>query len=188
MTDNGGTGGGSFPAANFHGEIEKAYNGEFWVNRYHIEAADLAGALSVLGSIYAVEHVVHDTRIMFTKMTVRTNTEGDYAFITQPLNTMGQGAHVGDLLALHNVVRVDFGTGIGRPSRKYLRGCLSEGEVAAFDITPSIVTFFNDNYATPLAALAGYVDVDGQAITSGTTSPKVGMRQLRRGSKKKSTP
>lgn len=170
-------------------EIEKVYNGEFWVNRYMLDVADLAAAASPSNAIMAAERAVTDDRITFTKYNVRTATVGDDVYATVPVNLPGLSANAGaDLMPLFAVVRVDFAAAVGRPSRKYLRGCLKENHTDGFTILSNVVTFFQSNYATVVAGVAAFCDVDGDDITSGAVSPRVGMRQLRRGSKKKNIP
>lgn len=173
----------------YQGEIEKLYQNEYWVNRYYVEAADLVAAVVAMGAIYAIERNVHATQVTFTKINTRTAAPGDDTYNTSVLNTQGlRDLLGGDMLPLFNVARVDMQAAVGRPSRKYLRGVLCEPDTLAFNIVAAVQSFINTNYATPLAAVAAYVDIDGQEIVSGAVKPQVGMRQLRRGSKKSSTP
>jgi hypothetical protein len=62
---------------------------------------------------------------------------------------------------------------------------MGEGQIQFNTIDPGTLTNINTNYAQGLVDLLGFVDVDGQEITSGSVYPFVGMRQLRRGSKRK---
>ena len=102
----------------------------------------------------------------------------------------GTGARTAvDSLPLFNVWRVDFAVAVGRPNRKYLRGPIAEGDQASGLISPSITsTILTTNYINPLLALGVLVDTQGNSVTSGNAWPYVGMRQLRRGSKRKTTP
>ena len=123
-------------------EIEKLYNGEYWVNRYHLSVG-IADALAPAQAILAAERTVTDSRIIFTKMNVRTTAVGDEQYFTQAVNQMGLANNsAADLLPLFNVVRVDFSAIIGRPSRKYLRGLLIEPATSAFAIITQYLDAF----------------------------------------------
>lgn len=182
----GGEGGGSFTVtAPYQVEIEKYYNGEYWVNRYYVNGASLDDAVSAGAQIYAVERPLHGSNITFTKMSVRTTAKGDYIYQTTVLNTMGTNANSGsEMMPLFVVLRVDLGVAGSKPSRKYYRGVLRENDVSAMTITST--SGFN-TLVGALANIAALCDPQGQDIISAVASPNVGMRQLRRGSKKKST-
>lgn len=185
---NGGTGGGGFGfGAPFQVEIEKVFQGEFWVNRYFVNAASLGDAQLVGSHIVAAERVITSNRITFTKMSTRTTTRGDYVYTTSVLNLLGL-RNFSDVMPLFVVARVDFQAAAGRPSRKYLRGVLMESDVDVMTVSAARVTAINTDYAQVLAALAGFVDVDNDDIVGGACSPITGMRQLRRGSKKRRIP
>jgi hypothetical protein len=85
---------------------------------------------------------------------------------------------------------MDMPAPTGRPSRKYWRLPLEEAAVLNGQVEPTFVTAWqghvNDYFASP--ASAGVIDVDGQLLVSGTIMAPVGMRQLRRGSRRRVTP
>lgn len=168
--------------------IEKMYQGEYWTNVYFLSSG-IADALTSANALVAAERAITLSGVLFTKLRVDDNTEDTDIFYTAPINLFGQNTTAGaQYLSLFNVLRVDFAAGAGRPSRKYLRGTLWEAAVNFNTIDPLIVTDWQTNYANVVAGLADYVDVDGDPITSGLVYPFVGMRQLRRASKKKTTP
>lgn len=170
-------------------EIEKYYNGEYWVNRYMLTGATLSAMGSPAASILNAERAITDNRILFTKMNIRTAAVGDDEYTTVPVNLMGGSSNPTiDLMPLFVVLRVDFAAAVGRPSRKYIRGSLIESSVTGMSVNSAIVTAYNTNYASVVAAVAEFCDVDGDDIISGAVNPNVGMRQLRRGSKKTVTP
>lgn len=170
-------------------DIEKFYLGEYWTNVYYVEAATLDDAALIGNDIVPIEESITNSAVLFTKFRTSDLTPGTDVFTTTIINEQGDIAESpAIMLALFNVVRFDLSVPVGRPGRKYIRGSLSEAGVAFNDVIPASITFYNDNYAVPLAALAGVVAKDGQEITSVTTYPKVGMRQLRRGSKRKALP
>ena len=167
--------------------IEKMYQGEYWTNVYWL-AGDIGASASAAAAIIAAEQDIHFNPILLTKARLDDGLENTDVFATIIINAFGTAGAPTDLLPLFNVLRVDFAAGGGRPSRKYLRGCLHEGHISFNTIAPTNVTFFQTTYADVVSAISGYVDVDGDDITSGTVYPFVGMRQLRRASKKKTTP
>jgi hypothetical protein len=174
----------------WRGTIEKSFQNEFWVNVYHIDALDRAAATSICTQIMNIERVMHFDNIAFTKLRVDDMTPNTQNYQTTPVNLMGQnGTPTPSVMApLFCTIRVDFAVDGQRPSRKYYRGCLAEANMNVLTLEGAQVAAFNTNIANPLAALAGFVDESGNAIISGSTYPNVQMRQLRRGSKKKSTP
>jgi hypothetical protein len=56
------------------------------------------------------------------------------------------------------------------------------------ELEASAQTFFSTNYGQPVAAVPEYVDVDGQPILTSSVFKSVGMRQLRRGTKRRLQP
>ena len=174
-------------------DIEKSYlpsTGSlvYWTNVYHVEAASLSAASTSGANIATIEKAVHQTTVNYTKMRVRPyGVPGNVGTIV-PLTGTGARTAV-DSLPLFNVWRVDFAVAVGRPNRKYLRGPIAEGDQASGLISPSITsTILTTNYINPLLALGVLVDTQGNSVTSGNAWPYVGMRQLRRGSKRKTTP
>jgi hypothetical protein len=185
MTNGGGSSG--FGAGLWVVDSEKLMQGEYWTNRYIVAAASLAEATAIGNQIVGIERTIHYTPVLFTKYRVSDGVPLTDVYQVFNVNLYGQGiGDVNSMLPLFNVVRCDFNTaGGGRPSRKYLRGCMGEGQIQFNAIDPGTLTNINTNYAQGLVDLLGFVDVDGQEITSGSVYPFVGMRQLRRGSKRK---
>lgn len=183
MTSNPNT--GSPTTAVWEATIEKYYNGEYWVNHYYLDVADLLAAYSAALDIMELERAVTYSTVTFTKVSARTTADLDYIFQTGAVNLPGLGGGVGQMMPLFVVARCDFTVTASRPSRKYLRGVLSEDSVTGMTLTPDTVTYINTNYVTPLVNMAAYVDKQGQPVVGGACSPNTGMRQLRRGSKKR---
>lgn len=160
----------------------------YWTNSYHVNAADQAAATTAGLAIVEIERDVHYNSVVFTKMRARPAVVGALGNITS-LNVTGDRASAGqDMLPLFNTVRIDFNTAVGRPSRKYIRGPVAEADQTAGNLTSTMQTLFSTSYRAPLLALGSYVDVDGEAFVSGQVYAPVQMRQLRRGSKRKTTP
>lgn len=185
---NGGTPDLTDVLTGYQVDIEKFMGTEFWTNRYIVRADSLQLATDLGQQIVGIERAVHDARVSFTKLSVRTRIQGDGRYTTTTLNLTGNVSNPGvELAPLFVVARVDFNAEEGRPSRKYLRGVINEVNLQGMRIASDAVAFINQNYASPLASLADFVDVDMQELVSGSCSQNTGMRQLRRGSKKKST-
>lgn len=168
--------------------IEKMYQGEYWTNVYWL-AGSVGDAGSPAAAIIAAEKAVTLDSVLFTKARLDDGVQDTDVYATIIINDFGdRELATGTMVPLFNVVRVDFAAGGGRPSRKYLRGLLTEAFVNFNTIEAAQVSFFQTNYATVVAEVTAFQDVDGDDISSGVVHPFVGMRQLRRGSKKKTIP
>jgi hypothetical protein len=164
--------------------INKELGDEQWTNVYWVEADTLQLASAEGFQIFSYERAVHYTQVYFRSYRVSDGQPGTDVFVIVPLGTNGLKVPTGDLLPLFNTIRVDFGTAIGRPSRKYLRGCLTEADIQFTTINGGGLAAAIE-YSVNMFELESYKDVDGQDIISGTASPVVQMRQLRRGSKRR---
>jgi hypothetical protein len=134
-----------------------------------------------------LEKTIHASTVSFTKMRTRqAGTTGNTGTIT-PLTGAG-GRSVTAPMPLFNVFRIDFGVSGGRPSRKYIRGPLNSTDNTSGAVTGTTITLLQNSYITPLLNMNVLCDPQGQAFVNGTAWPFVGMRQLRRGSKRKTTP
>lgn len=170
-------------------DSEKKFQQEYWSNRYVIEAASLATAVAFADAIRSIEHACTHTFVTLTKYRVSSDNVGDDVYQITNDNVAGALTYSGSVLPLFNRVRCDFNTvGGGRPSRKYWCPALTENDVNGMVLEASFIEFMEDNYVAPLLSITGYVDVDGQAFSSGSVFPDVAMRQLRRGSKRKLLP
>jgi len=169
-------------------DIEKRYSNEYWTNRYFVEAPDMAEATDCAQFIVSLERAIHWNLVIFTKFRVSDNVPNTEVFNTVTLNLNGQQNLGGEPVPLFVVARVDFSVANQRPSRKYLRGVLHEGSFNYTNVSQAIIDFIKNSYADPLVALGCVVDEDGNAFGVAGVSPFVGMRQLRRGSKRRENP
>ena len=171
--------------------IEKyhAQTGEYWTNVYHILGSpdDLASGVNTAMLLVQAERAFHTTSVLFTKLRVDDGVPGTFIHTSMAVNQYGQRSVNGELMPLFVVLRVDLNAGSApRPARKYYRGVLTEDDVSGMRIVnvsllTSVVTALDD-------VLVQYGLHPGDfEISSSNTSPTVGMRQLRRGSKKKNT-
>jgi hypothetical protein len=170
-------------------DIQKSWGGEYWTNRYILDVVDIPSGVTVADSIVGWEKDITLNIIEFVSYRLSDMIPGTDSYLVVPLTGFGERSVASQGLPLFNVLRVDFGVGLGRPSRKYLRGVLVESDQSALgQLETASITEFAAAYVAPLVAITQYVDVDGQPIISGAVHPKVGMRQLRRGSKRKLEP
>lgn len=162
--------------------------GEYWTNVYWLDYLTPAAALEAVRDIVTAERTVHLPAVQFTKFRVDDGVEDTEIWETETLNVAGLSTTTGEMMPLFVVARVDFSVaGGGRPSRKYLRGVLTEETVNAFMLNTGIRGVLQ-NYADGVIAAGGVCDVDGQGFSNGSPFAQPGMRQLRRGSKRKPVP
>jgi hypothetical protein len=170
-------------------DIEKLLSGEYWTNRYIVDALNLADAATVADQIVELEKNIHRTNVLFTKVRTSDQTPNTDVYRVRSINQFGELTPVaGQMLPLWNVLRVDFSTGSGRPSRKYLRLPIYEGDIDDGQFNTGFLATMGTSYATQMLNIAEFVDVDGEAFTEATVVPFMGMRQLRRGSKRRTQP
>lgn len=173
-------------------DIEKSYSPTtgttvYWTNVYYVNAADSAAATTTGNSIVTLEKTLHATTVNFTKMRVRLANLAVTPGTIVPLTGTG-GRTANTPLPLFNVLRIDFAVAAGRPNRKYLRLPFGIADNNSGAVASTLVTAAQNNFVTPLINLNAVCDTQGQPILSGTVYPYLAMRQLRRGSKRKTTP
>ena len=175
----------------FQYDLEKLYEGEYFTNRYFINAATIDDAANYGNTtILAAERSILHHLVQVTKSRTSTVMPNDGTFITTAIEMAGE-VNSGTLVPLFNVAVVLFNTLHGRPYRKLYRGVLTEEGTSWGSLT-------GPYYDLLMGALPGLIVPDGsdQAVctkdgvtfTTVVAQSKVGMRQLRRGSKRKSTP
>lgn len=178
-------------------DIEKhalagASTGEYWTNRYLLQAADLDAADIQANYLSLLEIALHTPVVGFSKRSVRDLDQGTDIYRTTPLNTIGTygGEVPPSILPGMLVVRVDLAVAQGRPSRKFYH--LFTGAPTQEDgfWTTSLLTDVNATIANIFDSENGVtlVDPQGQAITSGAALSRVTVHQFRRGSKRKLVP
>jgi len=170
--------------------VEKyfATAGEYWTNVYHIAATTMPDAITAANAICSAELPLYYNHTVLTKARIDDGIEDTDVSNTIVKNLTGtRGANTTDMLPLFITSRVDFGaTDGGRPSRKYLRGTLAEGDTGMAALTNTMLTLLA-NYGL---AIVGTSVCDPQGFDLNSAAPFTApqMRQLRRGSKKKATP
>lgn len=170
-------------------DVQKTFRGLFFTNRYILNLSSVSAGGTAADAIIAAERAITIPDVDFTSYRISDMVPGTDTFVVVPINESGERVVLTQALPLFDVLRVDFGTGIGRPSRKYLRGVLAEGDQENYgELLAASLAEFQTNYANAVLAVPEYVDVDGQEFVSAAPFSRVAMRQLRRGSRKRTEP
>lgn len=165
---------------NWYAIIRKTDTYEEWVNRYVVRAADILSAISIAQQIVTAERAVHKDYVRFLDITLEPVILGTGGGTVVALSGVGGVASTGERMPLFVCVRVWFRPQTGKPSQKYLRLPLQEGEVANDVVASGVITLLTNSYITPLMGLTGLVDPQGQTFQTAGVKPSVQERQLRR--------
>lgn len=169
-------------------DVQKKLGTEYWTNVYHVEVAGLGEALTQGGLIASFERAIHLDIVQFTSMRVRpypsTGDTGTVAALGYYGNNTGQGPY----MPLFNTLNVILAVPVGRPSRKYLRLPIPEASQENGSFLQPFIDDWTEQYCNELSALGTLRDVDGQTIGDISCVLAVGMRQLRRGSRRRLEP
>ena len=172
-------------------DIQKVQGTEYWTNRYVVNDTSL-GTASVSAEVIANREIqFHSKNLRYDRIRIRPLAAGGDNYIILPFAFDGgyDGGDIGSQIPLFNVVRVDMAVSEGRPSRKYFRTGLTESMVIGSTVEEVYRQFVDTQMELMRTNLGGkLVDVDGQGINSMTVFPAVGMRQLRRGSRRRLQP
>lgn len=166
-------------------DIQKKLGDERWTNRYILRADTITMADGVAQLIYNYERSVHSPAVEFERIRTSDRIPDTDVYIINELHTFGLFNYDGERTPLWNVAVVLFETLMGRPSRKYLRIPIHESQMSGDNLGSGLIAALDQNYAQPMWQLPEFVDVDDQRFVGASVQPTVGMRQLRRGSKRK---
>ena len=171
----------------FHIDIEKQLGSEFWSNRYICDMNSIAQGIVLAGDIVDAERLIHSGLVTFTKFRVSDLDTELYQITT--LNVQGQRSNT-DLLPLFNTLRYDLTADGGRPSRKFYRGCLGEADINGSAVSPISTAFVDALGALFKAGVEGQgiVGPQGEFLLQVVQHPFVQMRQLRRGTRRRTQP
>ena len=168
-------------------DIEQKYSADYISNRYWILATDIPDGLSKGLVIANLHRTLFTSGFVVSGIRVSTPLEGDNLFGTMPLNLPGTRSTSGSPMPPWNRFRVDFQHGFKRPLRKFLIAPQT-GDISGDSFQSATIAYVNENYCVPIVGLEYVVDRSGALVESASLNPVVGMRQLRRGSKRKTTP
>lgn len=171
-------------------DIEKQLGAEFWTNVYYVNTTDIVLANTNAGVFADAERQFHRENVIITKYRTSDMTINNDQFISTPYNQAGLLGGTDETLPLFNVIRVDLGVvGFGRPSRKFYRLPLGEQSQANGILSTQIKDIVKTELEGVLFNVGGtWSDESGNQIETINIYPFVGMRQLRRGSKRRSSP
>lgn len=170
----------------FQIDIQQNIGTEQWTNVYHADGADMEAILTALFPLLLTQHrAAHYENVTINKALVRPFPLVSGSYTELPLNVNGTREGLTDL-PLFNVARILFVAFAGKAGVKMYRGALNEGGIEALgNLTAAERAFWEDWGTDTLAALPSLCKEDGTRFADINPSPRVGMRQLRRGSKKK---
>jgi len=166
-------------------EVFKSFSGENWGNVYLVDnITNLLSLTPIANYIVAAERAFHADTVLFEYARISTVEPNDNQYTTVPIGLAGERL-VPDLVPLFVTLRVDIlVNGGGRPSRKYYRGVLGEGDITATTVDAGIL---GDAVTALLGAMdsteldgAALADPQGQKWVTPTGYPKPQMRQLHR--------
>lgn len=165
-------------------DIQKNYYGDYITNVYHVVTPDITSAMQAANDIAQLERKLLFPDQFIDNLRVSTPAPADEVFYTLPVNIPGTRPTAGQLLPAFCRIRVDLSVGYRRPGRKFLLS-LTETDQASGQLEPAMIAFVNANYAVPLVALGVCASPDGSMVISAACKASVGMRQLKRASKRK---
>jgi len=170
-------------------DIQKVLGSEYWTNRYHVTAGSFTEALAAGEEIAQAERAQTLSSVTFVSLRASVPGPENDSYQVQPLGYSG-GIGGGSIsMPLFVVVRVTFSKGPGRPDVKYLKAMANNDSLQdPFNYKDSVVTGINNGYVALVFAVEGLCDAGGNSYVSASVDKRVGMRQLRRGSKKRDEP
>lgn len=157
--------------------LRKAVNdagGAFkWSNSYYVETlSSLTAAATGIQIWQEAESLFHRGRVFCYEVYASSVLSGDTDYHIEavaPGDQPGLFAGAGDQLPLFNVVRVDLNTAAGgRPSRKFYRPTLEEGDQTNGIITNAALVTAIQNAMVLLEGIGGVRDESGNSFSSAT--------------------
>lgn len=154
--------------------------GPIWQNVYTISEASALEAVDVMNAIQVIEAAVHyNTVRLFRVHAVNpANKHDQRTVLTGGLHGTLDPTGLGGPLPLFCTMRCVFSDAASKPEQKYLRPPGNEANLTLGAWDGEFVTFFQDNYVTPLLAQTQYVGPSGEAHVDGQAIQVVQNRQL----------
>jgi len=171
----------------FKVDIQTNYYGTFITNSYHVEAANLLTASNNGVAIANIQKTLIPSSVVIDTIRASTDALGDEVFYTRAVVIPGTRSGGGDALPTFCRWRVDMSIGFRRPLRKFLLEP-TETDTTGGGFSNAALAFIQTAYCDPLVALGYVCGPDGTVINSAACNQRVGMRQLRRGSRRRTTP
>lgn len=171
----------------FKCSIRKAVNdagGAFkWSNTWYVDTLSPLTAASIATNIWTQgERLFHKSRVFAYEVYVTSTLAGDEAFYTAAIDgdaAPGLLVSAGDQLPLFNVVRVDLNViAGGRPSRKFYRPTIEEGDQTNGNLTNTTLIQAIGTGLGMILAMPEVRDEDGNtfgtSVIKGITSRRLG--------------
>lgn len=170
----------------FKVDVQVDLGDQFITNVYHVLADSLSTAGGQGLKILDYQKTILPAGFAFNAVRISTPAEGDNSFYTIPVAVQGTRVASSDPMPMFCRFRVDFQIGFRRPLRKFLLVPL-EGDQNSGQFSQAARDYVTNNYIVPILAdpIIQLVAADGSPVISAAVNPAVGMRQLRRGSKRK---
>lgn len=169
-------------------DIQKRLGAEYWTNVYYVNLPDLEEGLSAAIVIADAERAFHSQAIVFDKVRVSVYGPDVDSYITQPLGGTGNVTADQPILPLFCTLNVVFTAGLNRPGRKFYRVGWTRAAVdvgfswRAAERNIAEQAILNMLQTVPLQ------DRGGGAYGAVVLDERIGMHQLRRGSKRRAQP
>lgn len=149
-----------------------------WTNVYYVDTAtkDLAAAAGF--AISGIQKGVTKEYVEFYRSVAQQPGVAASSPSVQDYSNMGeQVGNVSQMLPLFNTVRVRFVDGVSRPSQKYLRIPLEEGDILNGGLEQGFIDLITNDYCAQLMAFAPLRSDDGADFSSIAIVPRIQMRQ-----------
>lgn len=170
-------------------DIQKTRQGLYWTNRWLLDAASPADVtVTMVENIAVREMNFHANTCIAVSARVSDMVPDTDNFYIYPLNFIGEQTDSTEPLPGYVTMRADFGVGPGRPLRKYWRVYIGEGHTTGGVWTSTYVDAVNTQMDLLLAAVPTICDPQGNVAITVAAKSQLQMRQLRRGTRKRTEP
>lgn len=169
-------------------DIQKRLGAEYWTNVYYVDLPDLDAGVDAAVTIAEVEKSFHSQQVIFDKYRVSVYGPQNDNYITGPIGGSGEVTADQPLMPLFCTLNVVFTAGMNRPGRKFYRVAWTRAAVADNFTWRSVERGIA---LQALATLLGDVplqDRGGGLYGTLSIDERIGMHQLRRGSKRRTQP
>lgn len=171
----------------FQGDVQTKMGPVYVSNIYHLSTTTITAAHALVKEIAQVQAATFPAFWSIDSVRTSTPAPDDGVFISETVSYPGTRTPTGQQLPFFNRFRVEFACNVGRPGVKFLVGP-AEGDVNGSDFENATIAEFAEIYVGALFEIEGLTlcKPDGTTFQSGALQRAVGMRQLRRGSKRTS--
>lgn len=161
-----------------------------WGNRYLVDAATLADAVTASDHVLSAETAFHFDRVDFIHRLVSSATAFDTVFQSDPISASGEGISTGKTMPIFEVMEVVFGkSGGGRPGRKFYHTLYDDAFYDADGTFDDALLSDADTALTAMIAALADIDVTfcdaaGHPYINAVPVPDVKFHQFTKASKR----